>query len=218
MKCVITGARGATGKVLMAGLTDLNFETIGLARGTWIGFNELRKNSHLLACDVSGLEQIKSSVNSIISRFKRIDCWVNAVGGFSIGNRIQDTSDSDWDKMWVLNYITTFNCCKVILPLMNSQKFGRIINFGSRAGEFGMAKAAPYSLSKAAVHNLSLSIAKEAGRGVTCNVLIPEIIDTPANRKAMPKADISKWTHPGTLVNIIADLFNGNRNGGLIHV
>jgi hypothetical protein len=49
-------------------------------------------------------------------------------------------------------------------------------------------------------------------------VLIPEIINTPANRKAMPKADISKWTRPGTLVNIIADLSNGNRNGELIHV
>ncbi len=199
-------------------MTDLDFETIGLARGTWAGFNEVRQNSYLLACDVSNLEQVKSAVSSIVSRFKRIDCWINVVGGFSMGSRIQDTSDSDWDKMWTLNYLTTFNCCKAILPLMSSQKFGRIINFGSSAGEDGMAKAAPYAVSKAAVHNLSLSIAREVEHGITCNVLIPEIIDTPANRKEMPNADFSKWTRPESLVNIIADLFNDERNGELIHV
>ncbi len=202
----------------MTGLTNLNFKTIGLAKGSWDSFNEIGKNSYLLACNVSNLDQVMGAVASIINRFKHIDCWVNVVGGFSMGNKVQDTSDSDWDKMWTLNYLTTLNCCMAILPLMNNQKFGRIINFGSRAGEYGLAKAAPYSVSKAAVHSLSMTIAKEAEHEITCNLLIPDVVDTAANRKAMPQADFSKWTRPESLVNIIADLFNDERNGELIHV
>ena len=80
--------------------------------------------------------------------------------------------------MFDLNFKSVLNCCRRILPIFKKQKFGRIINFGSVAGIEGIASAGPYAVGKAAVINLSKTIAKEnEGKGYHYQKLTPGSCD-----------------------------------------
>src|SRR5262249_29236919 len=78
-----------------------------------------------------------------------------------------------------------------------------VVVVGSQAYE-GAAKMSPYAASKAAVVSLARSAAAELkGAGVKVNAVLPDTIDTPANRKAMPNADFDKWAKPEELAAVI---------------
>ena len=102
---------------------------------------------------------------------------------------------------------------------MKKAGFGRIVNFGSAAAEKGMAAAVPYTVSKAAVMALTKTIAREEEEHwITCNAIVPTIIDTPQNRASMADADFSAWTSPGAIAETIIDIVNSDRTGEMIHV
>ena len=117
---------------------------------------------------------------------------MNIIGGFSMGNHVEEGYD-DWTYMYNTNFMTALNCCQQILPVMKNSGWGRIINIGSQAATHGMPLAGPYCASKAAVHSLTQIIALENCTGITCNAIVPGIIDTPTNRNNMPDADHSSW-------------------------
>ena len=89
---------------------------------------------------------------------------------------------------------------------------------GSQSANRGMPLAGAYCTSKAAVHTLTKIIALENGRNVTCNAILPGIIDTPANRKRMPGADHSNWIAPKQIAVQIEELLLSDENGSLIHL
>lgn len=136
-----------------------------------------------------------------------------------MGKSVEDTLPDDWSHMFNLNFQTALNCCVTILPHMKKYGFGRIINFGSVAAENGMAAAGPYTVSKAAVMALTKTIARKGQEyGITCNAIVPTIINTPQNRAAMADADFSTWTSPRTIAETIIDVVNSDRTGEMIHV
>lgn len=136
-----------------------------------------------------------------------------------MGKNVEDTESEDWRRMYDLNFNSVLNCCLQILPIFKVQHFGRIINFGSVAGLEGMGLAGPYAMSKAAVINLTKTVALEGKvHGITANVIIPGIIDTPTNRKAMPEADFSKWTTPAQIAEKIVMLIDSVRTGETVRV
>ena len=94
--------------------------------------------------------------------------------------------------------------------------WGRILNMGARVATNGMPLAGPYCTSKIAVHALTKIIALENGGNITCNALVPGIIDTPSNRKQMPGADHSNWVDPGKIAKKIEGLLLSDENGTLI--
>jgi NAD(P)-dependent dehydrogenase (short-subunit alcohol dehydrogenase family) len=84
---------------------------------------------------------------------------------------------------------------------------GSVVTVSSRAAEAGGAGAAAYAASKAAVLALTRALALEnAERGVRFNAISPTVIDTEANRHAMPKADRSRWTAPEDIAKVVAFL------------
>ena len=96
--------------------------------------------------------------------------------------------------------------------------WGRIINMGAQAATKGAPLAGAYCTSKAAVHTLTKVIALENGGDITCNAIIPGIIDTYANRKQMPGADHANWISPRQIAVQIEGLLQSNENGALIHL
>ena len=89
---------------------------------------------------------------------------------------------------------------------------------GSQSATRGMPLAGAYCTSKAAVHTLTKIIALENGGDITCNAILPVIIDTPANRKRMPGAHHSNWIAPKQIAVQIEGLLLSDKNGGLIHI
>lgn len=219
MNWVVTGARGYVGKALVDSLVERQENVFGFHYGSSQKIVEINDFFVTLETDLTMLEDVQRVVKIVQDRKGEINVWINVVGGFAMGKSIEDTLPDDWSHMFNLNFQTALNCCVTILPHMKKAGFGRIINFGSVAAENGMAAAGPYTVSKAAVMALTKTIALEGKEnGVTCNALVPTIIDTRQNRAAMADADFSSWTSPGTIAETIIDVVNSNRTGEMIHV
>lgn len=130
------------------------------------------------------------------------DLWasIHCAGGFAmspIGQPGSDPSDDTFAGMMDANARTTFLCCRAAArSMLASGTSGRIVNVTARAGldpRKGAAMSA-YTASKAAVAAITVALAEELkGEGILVNAVAPSTLDTPANRKAMPKADFSKW-------------------------
>jgi NAD(P)-dependent dehydrogenase (short-subunit alcohol dehydrogenase family) len=136
-------------------------------------------------------------VESLATRFDRIDVLLNVAGGWGGGEPVGETSVEDWDRLLALNLRSAFLLSRAVLPGMLEAGWGRIIHVSSKTAITPRAKQVAYAVSKMGLITLTEVIAAEAkGSGVTANVILPSIIDTPANRKFMPKADPAKWVEP----------------------
>ena len=172
---------------------------------------ELKKESLSMADNLKGYkvnvtneEDVKIFFENVVKEFKRIDVLINLVGGFLSGISIVDMELNQWNKMMDLNMKSAFLCTKYVLPHMINQKFGKIVNVGSKAGIKGTKNMAAYAAAKAAVINFTESLAAEVKtHNVNANVIVPSIIDTEANRKSMPNADYSTWLKPESIAKVI---------------
>jgi NAD(P)-dependent dehydrogenase (short-subunit alcohol dehydrogenase family) len=128
---------------------------------------------------------------------------VHLAGGYA-AKPIADTSRADLDRQLDLNLVTAFLCCREAVKAMRKSGGGRIVNVAARVVEVPIGGAVAYSVSKAGVAALTRSLAVETrGDGILVNAVLPSIIDTPANRAAMPKADPAKWPKPDELARAI---------------
>lgn len=131
------------------------------------------------------------------------DVLVNIVGGFSMG-AFAETNLKNLDHMLNLNLRSGFIMTQALLSLLTQSPHGRVINIGARQALHGGAGVSAYALSKAAVVNLTQSLAQEfLDTALTVNAVVPSTIDTPANRKDMPDADAQKWVTPEDLAHSI---------------
>ena len=121
-----------------------------------------------------------------------------------------------------MNLRSAFLINRAVLPYMASRGWGRIVNIASRAAESPAARQAAYNVAKAGVVALTGSIAAEYRRqGIAANVILPAIIDTPANRAQMPDGDTSRWVKPEELAQLMLYLCSeeaGSLNGASIPV
>ncbi len=157
-----------------------------------------------LAADLSNPDGAEQVVTAALDRFGRVDILLNLAGGFSGGAPVHQSGADDLDKMLNLNLRTCYNMSRAALKPMIAQKWGRIINFGSRDALKGRANYSAYAISKAAVLRLTESMAEEVKQyNITVNAILPGTIDTEANRQAMPQADFSKWVRPATIAQTL---------------
>jgi NAD(P)-dependent dehydrogenase (short-subunit alcohol dehydrogenase family) len=106
--------------------------------------------------------------------------------------------------MLSLNLLSGFALARAAVPAMLQQRHGSIVNVAAQAAFAHPAGAAAYAASKAAAVALMGSLAAELkGTGVRVNSVVPSIIDTEANRKAMPHADFSKWPKPQDIARML---------------
>jgi NAD(P)-dependent dehydrogenase (short-subunit alcohol dehydrogenase family) len=136
-------------------------------------------------------------VQAAVARFGRLDGVIAAAGGWRGGQPVAETDPATLDWLWQTNVLTVFNILHASLPSLMANGWGRVVTFGARSALQAQARSGAYGASKAAVVVLTQALAAETrGSGVTANVLVPSIIDTPTNRAAMPDADHSKWATP----------------------
>jgi NAD(P)-dependent dehydrogenase (short-subunit alcohol dehydrogenase family) len=137
------------------------------------------------------------------------DLWasIHIAGGFAMGN-VADTDKAGLMHMLNMNFVSCYLCCRAAVRGFGAAG-GRIVNIAARPAlepRLGAGMAA-YAASKAAVATFSQSLAAEvAGRNILVNAVAPSIIDTPANRTAMPQADHGAWPKPEQIAATIAFL------------
>lgn len=206
---VITGAAGNLGQAVArafasAGahlaLIDHNAEGLDSAISALTG----QASAKAYPTDLIDASAVKATFSSILNDFSRIDVLANIAGGFTMGPRLQDTEDRDWDFMMDLNARTVFNTCRETIPAMLNQGGGRIVNVSARAAANGKGRMAPYCASKAAVLTLTESLAAENKfDNINVNCILPGTVDTPQNRQDMPDADFAKWVPTEALADVV---------------
>jgi len=216
MNVVITGANGTVASELISYFSNKAAFVVGTVRQLKTNV-ENENNSAIIEMDPLDHYSIESAIKWVNNRAGNIHCWLNIIGGFSMGNHVGEVRD-EWNYMYNTNFMTTLNCCQQILPKMKQNGWGRIVNMGAQAAVNGMPLSGPYCTSKVAVHMLTKIIALENGNGVTCNALLPGIIDTPSNRNKMPEADHGNWVGLNKIAERIEALFLSDENGSLIDV
>lgn len=130
--------------------------------------------------DVTRWAEVQRSVQQAVERFGRVDVLHNNVGITSRGGPVETTEDV-WDQVMAVNVKGMFLTCKAVLPLMEVQGRGAIVNIGALGGVrwTGYAYCA-YAASKGAVNSLTQSVALQyAARGIRANCVLPGVMDTP---------------------------------------
>jgi len=167
--------------------------------------------------DVTGESAVRQFVDKVCKEHGRIDVLVNTVGGYAGGVNLWEIETKVLDQMFALNVRSGYALARAVIPVMLKQESGVFVDVASKAAVDHAAGAAAYAASKAAAVAMMDSLAAELkGSGVRVNSILPSIIDTEQNRKAMPNADFSKWPKPEAIARVIlflcsddAKLING---------
>ena len=154
--------------------------------------------------DVTDEAAVTGMIESLLGKHGRIDALINTVGGYAGGVRLWELDTRAFEQMLALNLRSGFILSRAVVPVMLKQGHGSIVNVASKAAFDHAAGAAPYAASKAAAVAMMDSLAADLkGTGVRVNSILPSIIDTEANRKAMPKSDFAKWPKPEDIARVI---------------
>ncbi len=168
------------------------------------------------AVDVTDEAATRRFVDAILASGGQIDALVNAVGGYAGGIKLWDVDPRTFEKMLSLNLRSSYTLARVIVPAMLKQKEGAIVNVSARAAFDHAAGASAYAASKAAALAMMDSLAEDVrGTGIRVNTILPSIIDTEPNRRAMPRADFAKWPKPDEIARVI--LFLCSDDARVIH-
>lgn len=166
--------------------------------------------------DVTNESAAAQFVNAVVERYGRVDALINTVGGWVGGVKLWDTTSADFARMINMNLRSGFMLARAAATVMIKQGTGSIVNVAARAAVEPSPGASAYAASKAAAVAMIESLAADLrGTGVRANSILPSIIDTEANRRAMPDADFSKWPKPEDIAEVI--VFLCSDAGKLIH-
>jgi NAD(P)-dependent dehydrogenase (short-subunit alcohol dehydrogenase family) len=200
---LVTGANGGLGTFVTQAFLDAGATVIGTSRKIQQSdFNS--PNFTAITAEISTREQARTLVDQVVAGFGKLDVLAHTVGGFAGGQSITDTDDATFQRMLDLNLNSTFHILRAALPTLRKSGRGRVIAIGSRAALEPGAGVGAYSASKAAMVSLIRTVALEnKDAGVTANAILPGTMDTPANRKAIPHADVSKWVQPTSVAGLV---------------
>ena len=157
-------------------LIDKDETELNIAKET----NEIKNSvSQTYAGDITNFEEIESTINSIIQNYSNIDIFVNNAGIAGPSFKTWEYPQKDWKSVVDIDLNGTFNCCKVVVPFMIKQNYGRIVNIASIAGKEGNPNASAYSAAKAGVIALTKSLGKElAEYNIAVNCVTPAAAKT----------------------------------------
>lgn len=157
------------------------------------------------AVDATDGAAMKALVASIDADFG-LAGYVHLAGGWAGGSWIDsiDESSGEWNSMFRSNWESLRVGGTIAFAALRRRGAGSIVTIGSLAGLEGTAKAAAYAVSKAAVIGFTRCLAEEGkSHGVRANCIVPGIIDTPANRQAMPAAEFKDWVSPKSIAETV---------------
>lgn len=208
---VITGAAGALGRAVVqhfleqgARLALVDHRADRLAEV----FPGLDNSQHLLlAGDVTSAADMSELASQSLKAFGRIDALVHIAGGFEMGEATHALTRASWDRMMNLNAWSFVAVTQAVLPSMIEHGAGRIVAVTAKVAARGLPAMAAYIASKSALQRLVEAMAAEAApHGVAINSVAPSVLDTPANRQAMPDANPAEWVSTAVAAQTIGFL------------
>jgi len=216
---VITGGTGALGKSVALHLLERGADC-------WIPCYQD------VDADLAAHERVHQSANVDVTKEESVQEFFSAMpslwasihlaGGFAMAN-VESTSLADFEHMWRMNTLSCFLCCReAIARIREGGAGGRIVNVSARAAVEPTAGMIAYTTSKAGVASITECLAREvASEDIAINAVLPAIIDTPANRSAMPDADHEEWPNTEEIAAAIGFLVspsNATTSGTLLPV
>tara|TARA_B100000767_G_scaffold67777_1_gene64264 strand:+ start:8765 stop:9493 length:729 start_codon:yes stop_codon:yes gene_type:complete len=190
---VTGGSRGIGNAIALDLLKKGYYVGIGYHKNKALAHEIAEKNSQAmpLKIDVSSVESIQKAFNEIENNFGTIDVLVNNAG-ISQVKAFELLQDEDWQTMWETNFMSAVRCIKLALPAMIEKGGGKIINIASIGGQWGGIHQIHYAASKAALINLTKSIAKSYSKeGICCNAVSPGLIHTDMISDELKKSNTS---------------------------
>ena len=166
--------------------------------------------------DVTDESSVRQFTDRVMAKYDRLDAMVNTVGASAGGVQLWDLDTKVFDQMIALNLRSGLLLSRAVIPAMLRIRRGVIVNVASQAALEYAAGNAVYAASKAGALAMMGSLAQELkGTGVRVNSILPSVIDTEANRKAMPDADFGKWPKPEEIARVI--LFLCSDDAKVVH-
>jgi len=166
--------------------------------------------------DVTELGSAEQLIAGLVREHGRLDILVNAVGGYVGGAALWQADPAALERMLSLNLRSGHALARAAAPVLLRNGRGAVVNIAARAALEHGAGSAAYNASKAAALALFDSLAADlAGSGVRVNSVLPSIIDTPANRAAMPHADFARWPKADDIARVV--LFLCSDDARVIH-
>lgn len=210
---IVTGGTGGLGSAVVARLLGDGWHVVV----PWIVERELERideseGLELVQADLFDEEAVRGVVSAAAGvRQAPLLGVVNLVGGFAMGGRVHETGVDEFERQFRLNLRPTYLVTQAALPHLLDAGGGSIVCVGTRAALQPFRGAAGYIASKAAVIAFAQAVAVEyKDDNIRCNAILPSVIDTPANRGSMPRADHDRWVKPAEIAGVISHLLGSD--------
>lgn len=200
----ITGAAGAIGSVTAEVFEDAGWDLALLDVGeeNRATLEASFPDAQVFGVDLTDEDATMEAFASLWEEQEALDAVLAIAGGFAMQQAVESTTD-DYAHMMDLNFRTLFNTARAAVPLLTRAEQSFLLGVSAPAALEGQAEAGLYGASKAAVASYVKSLGlEEKSAGLRTTVLYPMgVVDTPANREAMPDADPSGWIDPRELAD-----------------
>jgi NAD(P)-dependent dehydrogenase (short-subunit alcohol dehydrogenase family) len=200
---LVTGGAGGLGRSVVAALVADGWSVVvPVEAGSDLAPAE---NVSTVVADLTDPDDVARAIRA--TEGAPLKALVNLVGGFAADRPVATTPLSEFERLFALNLRPTYLMTQAALPKLVAAGGGAIVCVGAAAALTPFAGGAGYTAAKAAVIAFAKAVAEE-GRpdGVRCNVILPTMIDTPANRAAMPESEWGKLVPPERIATTIAFL------------
>ena len=208
MAVLVAGGTGALGAAVVSDLLDAGHAVTA----TWVAEHERERTVERDGLTLRQADLLDpAAAAEAVASVEGLEAVVNLVGGFAMGPKVEATELEDFERMLRLNLVPAFNLARAAMPRLAEAGGGAFVCVSARAGLEPIAGATGYVTAKAGVLAFVRALDAEYRQaGVRANAVLPSVIDTPANRESMPKADPSKWVAPEEIARVIRFLISGD--------
>ena len=204
---LVTGGTGALGSSITKAFVESKATVISSYindKEESLKETENKLSIQLIKADITKEEEVSRLVSTIMDKYGHIDILANVVGGIIEPKNVIELDEKEWDLMMAMNLKSAFLISKHVARQMISSKYGKIIHISSKKGLHAEGSDSAYAASKSGLIRLVESLSEETKESnINVNCVMPILIDTQANRKAMPNADFNKWVKPSDLANVV---------------
>lgn len=201
---VVTGATGALGTAVVGAARAAGARVVAPTRGPdaggWPHADHVRVVADVDLTDEQAVDRLYDAAVA------EGPLWasIHVAGGFAMGG-IVDTSVATLRQQLDMNAVATWLCCRAAARRMTDG--GRLVNVAARPALVPTADVSAYAMAKGAIVALTHTLSEELSpRGIWVNAVVPSLIDTPANRRAMPDADHGRWPSPEAIASTMLHL------------
>jgi NAD(P)-dependent dehydrogenase (short-subunit alcohol dehydrogenase family) len=205
---LVTGGTGALGSSITKAFLESKATVISSYHNDKEKIDKTQTDTtptvQLIKANITKEEEVKKLVSEVIDKYGHIDILVNVVGAFIGGKTVMELEEKEWDIMMNVNLKSAFLISKHVTKNMIASKYGKMVHISSKKGLHSEGCDSAYAASKSGLIRIVESLSEETkNSNININCIMPSIIDTQANRKAMPNADFNKWVKPEDLANVV---------------